>query len=55
MATARAGVLTSVEVSDPTVNSGPSGLSLSDLLHPKAPATWSLIWFLIAVFFLFIL
>lgn len=50
---ARAGVITDVEVNGPM----PTGqsMSLGDLFHPKAPATWAFLWFLLAILFLFIL
>jgi hypothetical protein len=50
---ARAGLITDVEVNGPMPTGAP--MSLGELLHPKAPATWALIWFLVAVLFLFIL
>ena len=50
---ARAGVVTDVEVNGPMATGEP--LSLGQLFHPKSPATWALIWFLVAVAFLFIL
>lgn len=51
---AHAGIVTAAEVNGPMSTPG-SGMSLSDLLHPKAPATWALIWFLVALLLLFVL
>lgn len=50
---ARAGVITQVELAGPMATPG-GGITAKDLFHPGAPATWSLIWFLIAVLLLFI-
>lgn len=49
-----AGVVSAAEVNGPMATPG-SGMSLGDLFHPKAPATWALIWFIVALLLLFVL
>ena len=54
MADVHAGVITSAEVNAGMSTPGGS-MSLKDLFHPQAPATWAVMWFVVALLFLFVL